>query len=207
MLKPFALAGLLTVALLIFSCKNESSQISEPVKEYTPSGTVQSQSLKRAPKKELTPEDRAMLESVMSRIMTEPQLKRFASYLVTAELANQLANPGPFTVFGPSNAALEAMPAEKKTYYSNTDNLMELKALLKSYIVEGNLDHQQLIMKIGSNGTLKLNTLSGSKLTVSKSGDQLMISDEKGNTATISSYGIEGSNGTLYVIDSMVGHY
>lgn len=184
-------------SLLIVACKNEvkieSNETSAP--EVTQ---------KRAKKKVLTEKDIEELNSVMFRIMTAPDLKKFASYIVTAELADTLSNQkGPFMVFAPSTEALESLSNEKKTFYSNPENRAKLQEMLKSHIVEGNMNKEALLQAI-SRGKTKLKTLAGITLTVSKAGENIIISDGKGGKTTVQKSDIEGSNGILYVVDGVL---
>lgn len=190
------------IGFLAISCKNdpkkeEITSNTEKVAEKTP--------VKRAKKKDLTPEDIAMINSVMARIMVEPELKRFASYTVTANLADLLYNTeGPFTVFAPSNAALESLTKEKQNFYSNPENKAKLDELLKSHIVEGHFNQETLMQTINKSGRAKLKTLEGITLTATKSAEDIIISDGKGVKAKVLKGSIEGSNGTVYVVDGVL---
>lgn len=190
------------IGFLVISCKND------PKKEENTSNTekvVEKTPVKRAKKKDLTPEDIAMINSVMARIMVEPEAKRFASYTVTANLADLLYNTeGPFTVFAPSNAALESLTKEKQNFYSNPENKAKLDELLKSHIVEGNFNQETLMQTINKSGKAKLKTLEGITLTVTKSAEDIIISDGKEVKAKVIKGSTEASNGTVYVVDAVL---
>ncbi|CAM3448599.1 fasciclin domain-containing protein [Aequorivita lipolytica] len=205
MLKPITFLFISMFALSIVSCKNDAEDSKKIKTETAEINTVQKKPVKRAAKRDLTTEDQAMLKSVMSRVMTEPQLKKFASYIVSAELATQLLNEaGPFTVFGPSNAAIESLTAENKKFYSNPENREKLIEMLKSHIVSGKIDKETLLQTINKNGNAKLKTLSGITITVTKSGEDMVISGGKGAKATIVKGSIEGSNGMVYIVDNLL---
>lgn len=204
MLKPITFFYILLFGFLTVSCKNEAQDNKNLDVPNSANETTQTP-LKRAPKKDLTPEDIAMLKSVMSRVMSDAQLKKFASYVVTAELANQLSNDeGPFTIFAPSNQAIELLTAERKKFYADPENKSKLDELLKSHIVVGNLDREALLQNIKENGKAKLKTLAGNTLTASKSGEAILITDGKKGSATVINNGTEASNGIVYVIDSVL---
>ena len=200
--KPFNFLILIMICFLVISCKND------PKKEQTISNTenvAERPPVKRAKKKDLTPEDIEMLNSVMARIMGEQELKKFASYTVTANLTDLLSNTkGPFTVFAPSNAALETLTPERQNFYSNPENKAKLEALLKSHIVEGHLNQETLMQTINKSGKAKLKTLEGITLTATKSVEDIIISDGKGVKAKVVKGSIEGSNGTVYVVDGVL---
>ncbi len=204
MRKPIRLLYICIFAVLVSSCKDESEKTTVSESEGTATEVVAVPPTQRAPKKELTPEDHAMLKSVMVRLMNEPDLKKFASYLVTAELANKLAAEGEFTVFAPSNTAFESLTTEKINHYSNIENRKKLEDLLKSHIVLGKWDKETLLQNIGKNGKATLKTLDGTTLTATKSGETIVISDKKSGKATVVKGSIEGSNGFLYVVDGVL---
>lgn len=205
MLKPIAFLLITILSLFIFSCKNETKDSKEIQSKTAEIDTVQKPPVKRAAKKDLTVEDQAMLKSVMSKVMVEPQLKKFASYIVTAELADQLSNDaGPFTVFGPSDAAIGLLTDEKKKFYSIPENREKLIEMLQSHIVSGKMDKETLFKTISKSGNTKLKTLAGTTIVVTTSGENIVLIDAKGLKATVIKGGVEASNGVVYTIDSVL---
>jgi uncharacterized surface protein with fasciclin (FAS1) repeats len=203
--KPFTFLLISMFALLAFSCKNEAQDAQKKGGESAVVDTVQKPPVKRALKKDLTPEDIAVIKSVMARIMNEPQLKKYASYLVTAGMGTMLSEDiGPFTVFAPSSAAFESLTAEKKKFYATPDNNPKLEEMLKSYIVPGKMDKVTLLQAINKSGKTKLKTLAGVTLTATKSGEDIIISDGKGASAKVLKGSVEGSNGVIYVLDGLL---
>jgi len=202
MQKPITFLALLMIFCLLISCKNESGSDKE-INETTE--IAEKPVVKRAEKRNLTPEDIEKINSVMARISVEPELKKMASYTVSAGLTDILSNDkGPYTVFAPSNAAFESLTVEKRNYYSNPDNKGKLEELLKSHMVEGNMDRETLLQSINKSGKASLKTLGGNTLTATKSGDQITISDGKGVKVKVIKGSIVGSNGVIYVIDGLL---
>lgn len=202
------LLPLIFVFLFIFlaaSCKNENQEVNSLESVNTTNEEIQKSELNRAPKKALTPEDVAISKSVMSQIMNERDLKRFASLIVTAEMATQLTKDGGvYTVFGPSNTAIDSLAIKNNKFYSKQENLDKLKDLLRSHIVEGEYSRESLSEGISKSGKLKLKTLSGTSLTLTKVDDKIIISDNKGMKVNVLKGGEKGSNGTSYVIDGVL---
>ncbi|MBG43379.1 MAG: hypothetical protein CL530_05360 [Aequorivita sp.] len=205
MLKPTSFLILSVFVLLSFSCKNDT-QNSEKIESETVAVDTASELPKnRAAKKDLTPQDIAVIKSVMARVMNDGYLKRFASYLVTAELTDLLSSQdGPFTVFGPTDTAIESLADEKRKFYSNPENKAKLVEMLKSHIVEGNFDKTTLMQTIAKSGNAKLKTLAGITLTITKSGEDLIVTDGKGVKAEVIKGSVEGSNGSVYVVDALL---
>src|SRR5690606_1127723 len=198
MQKHFTFLLISIFSLLIISCKNETK--TEEAENSAPE-IVQ----KRAQKKVLTQEDIEELNSLMYQIVTTSEVKNFASHAVTAELADLLSKQkGPFMVFAPKNTAFESLSAEKKKFYSMPENKTKLQEMLKSHIVEGNMNEEALREAIKKSGKAKLNTLAGIPLSASKSGDDIIISDGKGGKAKLEKNVYETSNGVLYIVDGVL---
>ncbi|NGX83717.1 fasciclin domain-containing protein [Aequorivita sp. KMM 9714] len=202
------LLSLIFVFLFIFlaaSCKNENQEVNSLESVNTTNEEIQKSELNRAPKKALTPEGIAISKSIMSQIMNERDLKRFASLIVTAEMATQLTKDGgAYTVFGPSNTALDSLADKNNKFYSKQENLDKLIDLLKSHIVEGEHSKESLSESISKSGKLKLKTLSGTSLILTKADDKIIISDNKGMKVKVLKGGEKGSNGTSYVVDGVL---
>jgi uncharacterized surface protein with fasciclin (FAS1) repeats len=202
MLKTFPFLFIAMLVLAAISCKEEPKNTSLKAEEIEIS---KKSPIKKAPKKELTPEDIEEINSVMSRIMKTGQLETFASYTVNAGLAETLFNEkGPVTIFAPSNAAIDSLSVEKKNFYTMTDNRPALKNMLNAHIVEGNWSKDVLNEAINKSGKVKLKSKAGTTLTASKSGEAIVIANEKGKKATVINGSIKGSNGELYVIDAVL---
>ncbi len=187
--------------LLLGSCKNEE-------KEQKPETLVQTDVpiVKRAEKRDLTPEDVERINSVMTRLMSTPELKKYSSFLVTAGLTEELSNQaGPFTILAPSDAAFDSLDVEKRKFYLNPKNKEDLVRLLNSHIVEGNLDSSTLLQDIKSHsGKLMLKTRAGGSLTASTRNLDIIISDGNGEKAVMVKSDINGSNGVVHVIDAVL---
>ena len=187
------------LALLIVSCKNETN-------EDTPISEI-SESLAPPPikKKDLTPEQMERLSSVMSQLMLDDEFKKFASYSVTAGITEMLSNEkGPFTVFAPINRAFENVAPESKSYYSNQINRKSLEEMLKSHIVQGMINTTKLNESIGKSGKTTLKTMAGTTLTITRVGENLLVSSDGGGKGTILGSEIPGSNGVVYAVDGVL---
>lgn len=195
----FLLISLFT--LFIVSCKNEVKD-----QENTSTEKTEITEVKKAEKKELTADDFERINSVMSRLMATPELKKYTSFVVTAGLTEVLAQQkGPYTVLAPSNAAFDSLDVEKTNFYLNPKNKEKLVNLLKSHIVEGNIDSAVMLQDIKKHsGRLMMKTLSGGSLTASTKQMDIVITDEKGNKALIVKSDINGSNGVIHVLNAVL---
>ncbi len=203
MLKSITFLFVSIVAFALVSCKNDTQETTK--NDVVTVDATSKAPIKKAAKKELTPDDIALIKSVLARVMTEPQLKKFASYLVTAQLTDQLSSEDKnYIVFGPSDTAIDALSDEKKKFYSNPENFEKLVEMLKTHIVSEGLDEKTLEENLENNGKLNLKTLAGVSLTVTKSGDNIMISDGKGKKVTVVKNSVKGGNGSVFVVDGLL---
>jgi uncharacterized surface protein with fasciclin (FAS1) repeats len=122
-----------------------------------------------------------------------------------AGLVDTLQGKGPFTVFAPTNAAFDKLPAGMVDMLLQPDHKAMLGKVLTYHVVSGRLDARTLKQKADkAGGTAELETVSGGKLWVMAHGDMLMLKDEKGMTAQVTTPDVYQSNGVIHVIDTVV---
>ncbi len=123
-----------------------------------------------------------------------------------AGLVDTLMSKGPFTVFAPVNDAFENLPEGTVATLLKPENKATLTKILTYHVVAGSFDAKTIISAIkkgGGKATLK--TVSGGTLTASMNGPMnVIVTDEKGNSANISTYDVRQSNGVIHVIDSVL---
>jgi uncharacterized surface protein with fasciclin (FAS1) repeats len=123
-----------------------------------------------------------------------------------AGLVDTLKGKGPFTVFAPVNSAFSALPAGTVDTLLKPENKATLTKILTYHVVSGNLDMMELSKRIkAGGGKTELTTVSGGKLVLMMNGPHnIVIKDEKGNVADISTYDVTQSNGVIHVIDKVL---
>jgi uncharacterized surface protein with fasciclin (FAS1) repeats len=123
-----------------------------------------------------------------------------------AGLVDTLKSQGPFTVFAPTNAAFSALPAGTVDTLLKPENKAGLTKVLTYHVVPGKMDAAALQKAIkAGNGTATLRTASGGMLWAMMNGDRnIVLKDEKGAVASISTYDVYQSNGVIHVIDRVV---
>jgi uncharacterized surface protein with fasciclin (FAS1) repeats len=103
----------------------------------------------------------------------------------------QLPAEGRFTVFAPTNAAFEAIPAEKVKFLTSEEGLPTLRAILKHHILPTATDSGSLLQRRGATA------LSGQNLPVDS--DALTIAG-----ATLLKADVPFSRGIVHVIDRVM---
>lgn len=123
-----------------------------------------------------------------------------------AGLVETLQGKGPFTVFAPVNDAFENLPAGTVETLLKPENKATLTKVLTYHVVAGKMDFKAISEAIKKGGgAAELTTVSGGKLWAKMNGEHnITLTDENGNTATISTYDVYQSNGVIHVIDKVV---
>ncbi len=123
-----------------------------------------------------------------------------------AGLVPTLKGKGPFTVFAPTNAAFEKLPAGTVDTLVMPENKATLTKILTYHVVPGRLDGKKLMQMIKKgNGSATLKTASGGTLTARMNGSNgITITDEKGGTSNVAIANVYQSNGVIHVVDTVL---
>jgi uncharacterized surface protein with fasciclin (FAS1) repeats len=123
-----------------------------------------------------------------------------------AGLVETLKGKGPFTVFAPTNAAFDKLPAGTVDTLLKPENKDMLTKVLTYHVVAGRYDSKrlmQLIKKGGGQATLK--TVSGGALVARMNGmNGISLTDEKGGTSNVTTADVYQSNGVIHVVDTVL---
>ncbi len=122
-----------------------------------------------------------------------------------AGLVDTLKGPGPFTVFAPTNAAFDKLPAGTVDTLLKPENKDTLTKILTYHVVAGKVTAADLKKMIkDGHGTASLKTVSGGTLTAMLAGGGIELKDEKGGTAMVTTANVMQSNGVIHVVDSVL---
>jgi uncharacterized surface protein with fasciclin (FAS1) repeats len=122
-----------------------------------------------------------------------------------AGLVETLSGKGPFTVFAPTNAAFEKLPAGTVETLLKPENKATLTKILTYHVVAGRYDAGKLMQAIKKGGgTATLTTVSGGKLMAMSDGHTITLRDEKGGTSTVTIADVMQSNGVIHVVDTVL---
>jgi uncharacterized surface protein with fasciclin (FAS1) repeats len=122
-----------------------------------------------------------------------------------AGLVDTLKGPGPFTVFAPTNAAFDKLPAGTVDTLVKPENKATLTKVLTYHVVAGRMDSKTIAKAIKEGmGKATLKTVSGGTLTAWMDGKALKVKDEKGGEATVTIADVYQSNGVIHVVDSVL---
>ncbi|NDK40075.1 fasciclin domain-containing protein [Pseudoxanthomonas gei] len=122
-----------------------------------------------------------------------------------AGLVETLKGAGPFTVFAPTNAAFDALPAGTVDGLLKPAMKADLSKVLTYHVVPGKLDAAALSAQIqAGGGSATLTTVQGEALTAKAAGNGITLTDAKGNVANVTTADVYQSNGVIHVVDKVL---
>ncbi|MBF4983826.1 fasciclin domain-containing protein [Nonlabens mediterrranea] len=122
-----------------------------------------------------------------------------------ADLVETLSSEGPFTVFAPTNAAFDALPAGTVDTLLKPENKKALSGVLTYHVVAGKYSAADVIALIKkNNGKAVVKTLAGAELTLTLNDGKVVITDANGGTATVTIADVNQSNGVIHVVDAVL---
>ncbi|GAB2767534.1 fasciclin domain-containing protein [Salinimicrobium soli] len=182
--------------VVLFSCQDKEKQNSE-VEIFPPEE-----------KKDELREERPMSRSyLLARMRENGELSAFTEQFRKAGLEEEFeGKEGLFTIFAPSNAAYDRIPAKKINSGEESGIEENMKDDLRYYVVEGQLTVDNLLQKIraSENGRYEFRTALGEKLWATQEGDKVVLIDVLGNKAAIVTSKMEKDSGVYHVIDNVL---
>jgi uncharacterized surface protein with fasciclin (FAS1) repeats len=172
-------AGLVAVSLLIAS-------------------TVQAEMTKMVGGAEMYPSKNIIENAVNSKDHTT-----LVAAVKAADLVATLQGKGPFTVFAPTNEAFNALPAGTVDGLLKPESKPTLVKILEYHVVPMKLTAAKISAMITS-GKATVKTVAGGKLTFSKKGTDIFVTDEKGGSAKVAIADVNQSNGVIHVVDAVL---
>ncbi len=122
-----------------------------------------------------------------------------------AGLVDTLKSKGPFTVFAPTNAAFDKLPAGTVDTLVMPENKSMLTKILTYHVVAGKMDSKAIAKAIKKGkGKAMFKTVSGGTLTAMMQGSSLVLMDEKGGKSMVTIADVRQSNGVIHVVDTVV---
>jgi uncharacterized surface protein with fasciclin (FAS1) repeats len=123
-----------------------------------------------------------------------------------AGLVETLKGPGPFTVFAPTNDAFENLPPGTVESLLKPEAKDKLTKVLTYHVIAGKFTADDVAKAVqSSGGRAELKTVAGGKLVAEFNGPKnIVLKDENGGTANITTYDVIQSNGVIHVIDKVV---
>lgn len=144
-------------------------------------------------------------KNIVQNAMNSKDHTTLVAAVKAAGLVDTLSGKGPFTVFAPTNAAFAKLPAGTVDNLLKPENKAQLTKVLTCHVVAADAMSATVAKMIKDDGGMhKIKTVGGCMLTGKMSGSKLQLTDEKGQTATVTIADVKQSNGVIHVIDTVM---
>lgn len=144
-------------------------------------------------------------KSIPDNAAKASNLTTLVAAVKAAGLVQTLKGKGPFTVFAPTNAAFEKLPAGTVDTLLKPENKDQLVKILTYHVVAGRMTTEDLLAAAEQNGgKATLTTVEGGTLTVGGKDGQWAVWDESGNSAMLETRNVLQKNGVVHVIDAVL---
>jgi uncharacterized surface protein with fasciclin (FAS1) repeats len=135
----------------------------------------------------------ATTANLMDTVAAQGTLNTFSKAITAAGLGDILNGTGPFTVFAPTDAAFEKLPAGQLDGWMRPENKAQLISVLKYHVSPGRATSEEV-------GKLtETKTVNGQFALIKKSGQKVTI-----DAANITTPDVASSNGVVHVIDEVL---
>ena len=122
-----------------------------------------------------------------------PDFSTLVAALEAAGLVEALSGKGPFTVFAPTNAAFDALPAGTLDDLLKPENKETLTAVLTYHVVPGKEMAADVV------ALTEATSLQGDTITVTASDAGVKV-----DAANVTATDLEAANGVIHVIDAVI---
>ncbi len=144
-------------------------------------------------------------KDIIANILNSKDHTTLLAAIRAADMVEILQSAGPFTLFAPTNAAFELLPAGTVGALLKTENKGNLNIILKCHVVAGKLSTTDLIKMVeAGNGAAMLTTMAGKPLVITLDGGKLIVKDEKGGIGYIIVKDVIQSNGIIHSVDHVL---
>jgi uncharacterized surface protein with fasciclin (FAS1) repeats len=144
-------------------------------------------------------------KTIVANAMNSADHTTLVAAVKAAGLVDTLNSKGPFTVFAPTNAAFDQLPAGTVDTLLKPENKSMLTKVLTYHVVSGKYDSKALAKMIKKrHGKARLTTVSGGTLTATMDGGNIVLRDAKGGTSTVTQADVYQSNGVIHVVNAVL---
>ena len=150
--------------------------------------------------------DTASTGTIVEVAQGNSDFSTLVSAVNSAQLGETLSGDGPYTVFAPTNAAFDKVPQATRDELMSEAGREDLTGILTYHVVEGETMAQALTQAIEGAGEegYELTTVNGATLTAMMEGENVVLRDAAGNTATVTMTDVDASNGVIHAIDTVL---
>lgn len=171
----------LALAFIFSQCNNEKTSENKDSTEITQAGGQEAV------------QDDESAKDVVKVAVGSPDHTTLVAALKQAELVTSLSNAGPFTVFAPTNAAFDKLPAGTVDGLMKNDKKADLQNILQYHVAVAVYKTEN--MRDGQ----VIGQANGDNITINVKDGKVMVN----NTANVVA-SITATNGIIHVIDAVL---
>lgn len=185
------LATLCVLSIVVVACGDNKDSDDKKAK------TEKSSESKMTEEEKMKAEEEAMMKkNIVEIAAADDNFSTLVTAVTAADLGATLSGDGPFTLFAPDNAAFAKI--DKATLDTLLANKAELTKVLTYHaaaakVLSGDLTDGMVV-----------DTVEGSKLTINVKDGKVSVTTDAGVTANVTKADIQGSNGVIHVIDTVL---
>lgn len=131
--------------------------------------------------------------NIVALVQRNPNLSTLMELIMAAGLLETLESPAPYTVFAPTNAAFDALPAGTIEALKQPSNQLELTRILQSHILPNRITTPEM------EDNMPMKTAQGQPVIVKRKGNTILVGDAK-----VLASDIEASNGIIHIVDRVL---
>jgi uncharacterized surface protein with fasciclin (FAS1) repeats len=146
-------------------------------------------------------------DTIVANLARSKDHSTLVAAVKAAGLVDALNAAGPFTLFAPTNAAFEKLPAGTVDSLLKPENKDQLTAILTFHAISGQrLTAANLLnAAVKGGGTVQVETVQGGALTGRAEGPtSVFLVDGQGNRVNVTQADNYGSNGVIHVVDTVL---
>ncbi len=144
-------------------------------------------------------------KSITAYTESNGHYKTLLSAFKAADLDKILNEDGPFTVFAPSDQAFGKLSKEIVAQLLQPESKRELQSLLTYHIVAGSLSAATILKAMcRGEGKASFTTVQGEEIIATMKGIDIVLTDNNGNSAIITTADANQCNGVIHEIDSVI---
>jgi len=144
-------------------------------------------------------------KTIVENASAASNLTTLVAAVKAAGLDATLAQPGPYTVFAPTNDAFARLAPGTVDTLLKPENKPTLTKVLTYHVVPGKITIEDLRARAAANnGTVTLTTVEGDPLTVTVEGQMVTLTDVNGNKSYVETGDVKQANGVVHVVNGVV---
>lgn len=128
-------------------------------------------------------------------------LGRLNRIVAGAGMADLLNGIGPYTVFAPTDDALNGLGDGRADALAGADMRPQAVALLRAHIVPGTVTRRDIDAALARGRPVTMRTMADTMLTFARDGDTIVVTSDRGGRARLSGTERVAANGAVHPVD------